>query len=98
MAPDHRRPAADVRGRLAVGVREIPADRPVPAPEPVDGTVRFQGDILVGMGPPAAWPGYRPGLGGRVPLVPVAPADSGGLDRAAFVRRRAGRGAGRDRL
>ena len=66
--------------------------------EQPDDARSLQVDLLVGMGPSAAWPAHRAGLGGGVRGLPRRAKDPVGLDRASSDPRRARCRAGRDRL
>jgi cytochrome c oxidase assembly protein subunit 15 len=80
-------------GRLGGGVRQIPRHPRIPAAEQGHEPGRVQGDLLVGMGAPAAGPRDRAGLGGWV-LRFLLRRDPAGLDRAALAFGRAWRAQG----
>ena len=68
-------------------------DPGIPVAEQGHDPCGVQGHLLVGMGPPAAGPGDRAGLG-RGFLAFLSRKDPAGLDRAAAAARRAGRAQG----
>src|SRR5215469_7428656 len=87
MATDHRHPAAPVGGGLAGGLRQIPADSPVPARQSRYEPGGIQVHLLVGMGASPARPTARPGVFRTARLFPRSRPDRAlllGLAMAIF--------------
>src|SRR5690606_20115685 len=84
--------------RLAGGLRPVPADPAVRRGQRRHDAGRVQDDLLVGMDPPAAGPGHRPGLRRalRDPAGPAPAAAAAGLALRGAAG--PGRPAGADRL
>ncbi len=89
--PLHHRMAADrgdrapaVAGRLARGIRQVPADPPIPPRQPGHEPRRFQGHLLVGMDASLPRPPHRRCLPLAVPLFPGYRTDSARTAGQAF--------------
>ena len=98
MEADHGRLAADERGRLECGVREISCHSAIRPGQRRHGPGRIPGHLLVGMGASAAGSADRRSLRPAVRRLPDPAPDAPASDRAVRGAARPRRPAGADRL